>query len=682
MRTYPQLSRSLLLVVLCLLVVASFPPLVRGEPPVPPTATVNRPQRPRPTPTSLQASVSPKYSPAIEEVSKIGGEGAYRAVAISGNRAYVGMGNTLGVLDISDPVRPLTIGRATLPDQVYEIHVMGNVVYAVTREAQTYAVSTFQAVDVTDLAHPTVKSQFDVRGATFTTDVEGNLVYVAGVGGFVVFDASNPISLTLRGQFLQPLGSNSIDVVGGFAYIATEDGLVILDVRNPASPSFYSKFSLSEETRYAFHDVEVIDNRAYLTVGRTGLVVVDVSDPAVPRQIGQYGASYGDDASRNLRVVGNIAYAVDYKSLSVIDVSNPARTVRRSVLSLPSDLYDSSSIEVVDGLAYITTGGLGLAIIDISSPINPTLVTRSNSIGFVPDIQVVNNYAYLAANVDGLQILDVSASARPTVQGDFINSAEGLPAFLDTQLVGNLAYVADFLQGLEILDLTNPVSPTLVSKYRGPIGFATGIDVVSDLAYVVHSGGLVILDVSNPISPTLRSTFDEITYPSRVRVVGTLAYVTDESGLAIIDVSVPMKPRLLGRYDIGIPARNVSVIGNLAYVADEYGLDIVDVSNPIDPILRGYYDVPRTEKPTFSTTYYDVQVVGSLVYLAHDREGLRILDVSNPSKPTLRASYDGVAYSVRVAGDLVYVGGQGFTILRVHPERFGYTTLYLPLVQR
>ena len=70
----------------------------------------------------------------------------------------------------------------------------------------------------------------------------------------------------------------------------------------------------------------------------------------------------------------------------------------------------------------------------------------------------------------------------------------------------------------------------------------------------------------------------------------------------------------------------MQVVGGLAYVVDcEAGLRIIDVSNPAAPTQVGWFDTPGLS--------YDVQVVGSLVYVA-DYFSLRIIDVSNPAAPT------------------------------------------------
>ena len=99
----------------------------------------------------------------------------------------------------------------------------------------------------------------------------------------------------------------------------------------------------------------------------------------------------------------------------------------------------------------------------------------------------------------------------------------------------------------------------------------------------------------------------------------------------------------------------------MAYIGGAYsGLRIIDVSNPAAPTEVGSFDTPGQS--------YDVQVVGSLVYVADD-SWLRIIDVSNPAAPTEVGSFNtpADAWNVQVVDDLVYVADMagGLQILRV-----------------
>jgi hypothetical protein len=120
--------------------------------------------------------------------------------------------------------------------------------------------------------------------------------------------------------------------------------------------------------------------------------------------------------------------------------------------------------------------------------------------------------------------------------------------------------------------------------------------------------------------------------------------------------------RRLGEYMTPGSAHDVQVIGSMAYVAADYaGLQILDVSNPAAITQLGSYETPDSA--------YDVQVIGSTAYVADYYSGLQVLDVSNPAAITKLGSYDtpGQALGVQVIGSTAYVadGDSSLRILNV-----------------
>ncbi|NJN66947.1 MAG: hypothetical protein HC884_09665 [Chloroflexaceae bacterium] len=140
------------------------------------------------------------------------------------------------------------------------------------------------------------------------------------------------------------------------------------------------------------------------------------------------------------------------------------------------------------------------------------------------------------------------------------------------------------------------------------------------------------------------------------------AYVGEGATFRIFDIGTPSQPMPQSYVPLPDVVQDVQVIGSLAYVADgEGGLRILDVSTPTNPTEVGSYDTPGEAGA--------VQVVGEVAYVADGRSGVRILDVSVPTNPTEVGSYDtpGEAGAVQVVGGVAYVadGLKGFCILAV-----------------
>ncbi|REJ39306.1 MAG: DUF4347 domain-containing protein, partial [Microcystis aeruginosa TA09] len=81
----------------------------------------------------------------------------------------------------------------------------------------------------------------------------------------------------------------------------------------------------------------------------------------------------------------------------------------------PGNAY---GVYVVGNYAYVADFSLGLQIIDISTPTNPTLIGNYDTSGFAMDVQIVGNYAYLADGFAGLTIIDISNPSNPTFKGN------------------------------------------------------------------------------------------------------------------------------------------------------------------------------------------------------------------------------------------------------------------------
>jgi len=512
---------------------------------------------------------------------------------------------------------------------------------------------------------PCVKSVGQLGGPTYAAAVQGHYAYV-GVGPrLVILDVTNPAAFKVVGQSAPLSGAvKSIVVSGTYAYVAyAYGGMGIINVSNPAVPT---EVGFSNAAPLSW-DIAVAGNYAYIADRTYGLRIINITTPASPTQVGFYDTPGRADG---VAVVGNYAYVADGASgLRIINVSNPTNPSGVGFYDTPGSAY---SVAVLDNYAYVADEGSGLRIINVSNPASPTEVGFYDTSGTAYGITVVGNYAYVADGWSGLHIIDVSNPASPTEIG-FYNTP-GI-AF-STAVAGNYAYLAVAETGfLHIIDVSNPASPTEVSSYVTAIpGTLSGVAAADNYAYVADSnyGGLHIIDVSNPTSPTKVGFYDSPGRPEKVALAGNYAYVADRwSGLRIINVSNPASPTEVSFYDTPGDAQGVAVAGNYAYVADspiwdgsQYvggGLRIINIANLTNPTEVGFYDTPGFA--------IGVAVSGNYAYIADHSAGLRIINVSTPASPTEVGFYDtpGSAFGVAVAGNYAYVadGSSGLRIINV-----------------
>jgi hypothetical protein len=391
---------------------------------------------------------------------------------------------------------------------------------------------------------------------------------------------------------------------------------------------------------------------AYVVTGPR-LVILDISDPANPFQVGSYEMSV--DFARDVAVAGDYAYiANDEGGLRILDVSDRANPVAVGTSDAPTDAW---AVAVVDDYAYVADRSGDMHIIDVFDPTSPTL--ESTFASSVPatlrDVAVTPGpgpaHAYLGAS-NHLFVVDVTDPSNPSELGLYPTTAQGVaPA-------GSLVYVAAGDDGLRVIDVSQPHTPSLVDTLDTP-EWAYAVALSGTHAYVADSGsGLRIIDISTPSNLSEDGFYDTPDSAEDVAMTGHYALVADdERGLRILDVSAPGAPVEEGAYDVPSAAWSVAVSGTLAYVGDYYmvpgsaggALRIVDVSDPANPAQAGFAELSgRGSGVALSVGY---------AYLSGEKAGLLVADITDPFSPTEVISYPTtkLAHDVAVMGDYAYL---------------------------
>ena len=113
----------------------------------------------------------------------------------------------------------------------------------------------------------------------------------------------------------------------------------------------------------------LVDDRAYVATDE-GLAIVDISKPAVPRELGQVAVPA---ANLGVQVQGRYAFLANRsQGLVVVDVSNTAAPT--VVASLP--VSKCWSVALKDKVAYALSLSGSLHVVDVSNPAEPREVLR------------------------------------------------------------------------------------------------------------------------------------------------------------------------------------------------------------------------------------------------------------------------------------------------------------------
>ncbi len=230
------------------------------------------------------------------------------SVAVASDYAYLTDWAGLQVVDISRPARPRRVGF--LAGQGYQVAAAGGYAY-VTWEGcsmRSPCNGKFRIVNVSDPAALSEAAVFNYpKVAVSAVEVAGRYAYLV-VGGLRIFDVSSPTSPAEVAFLASAAGfPHGLAVAGDHAYYLDYSQtlnapvIVDVDVSNRAAPVTAGQWPLSPATlstqnialagRYAFVTANGCLSSDYSDCGNF-LLVVDVSAPAAPAEVGHYFEPY------------------------------------------------------------------------------------------------------------------------------------------------------------------------------------------------------------------------------------------------------------------------------------------------------------------------------------------------------------------------------------------------------
>jgi hypothetical protein len=351
-------------------------------------------------------------------------------------------------------------------------------------------------------------------------------------------------------------------------------------------------------------------------------------------------------------VDGAIAYIGQGPRLVVVDVSDGAhpRQIGQSEL-LPAVV---DAVTVAGGTVYV--GAAGLFAFDVSDPTSPVLRASLAVQGQPLGIAVEGTTVYVAAGPEGgLRIVDdarpgslreVGALDTPgeaaavAVRDGFAFVTEARDLF-ELDRWGALNWAGYGRNEILVVDAREPSQAGDVATIRPSWG-ASSLALAGDVAVVGGSGDGILgsptmwlYDVSNPERPVLRGELADVGPDPcvHVAVAGGSAYASCGS-LAVADVRDPARPRLLHREprDIGGP---LVPLGPRLYEADiQTGLRVMDVTDPAAPALLGTFERPQS--------VWEVAAAEGRAVVAEMRFGsqnVHTVDLADPAVPGYRGPH-------------------------------------------
>jgi hypothetical protein len=282
----------------------------------------------------------------------------------------------------------------------------------------------------------------------------------------------------------------------------------------------------------------------------------------------------------DVEVHGNYVYLLDDNAtlwlVSIQDIQHPTIVSHIGVPNLCRGISSDNN------LVFVANND-GLAIIDVSNPLKPKLVSTTPTMGRAFGVDVQGQYAYSAIQYPeyGLEITDISNPTYPvrmsyTAQCYICNSQA-------VTVKGQYAYLAQNFDGVSIYDVTNPGSPSKQSHYYVH-GYAQNIALGGRYVLTAYKnynsgGGLQIEDVKTFSNPQEASTSYTPGFGEDVLVIGNNIYLANgSSGLRIFEVIDPTNPEVLGMTLTNGEAHALAAEGRYLFLASgQGGLYIFDI---------------------------------------------------------------------------------------------------------
>jgi hypothetical protein len=500
-----------------------------------------------------------------EEVGSYVASGRWFAgIKVSGDYAYIyeHWGSVI-TMDISIPSSPSFAGEYDVPEGNYDLDVSGSLA-GVSRGNSFALLDVSNPSNPSQLGQ--FYTPGGVGGGN-SIAVSGNYAYVAcSRGGMRIISVSDPSSPFVIGVCYDFDARGGLAVSGRYAYCLSFPRLEIVDISTPQQPFLLTVFDLAEDTSADFEScyIAVRGNYAYVLGNRwlsdewAGwfLAVVDISDPQNPSITGLF-------ENPVIARCGGLALSGNYVYISLED--SPYVDVRRGSLKV-MDISDPANPrevgEYFSGEEYTaTTDSEGKYSHTVSYWWSGTAIPSKDGYAFSPSYRTY-------VDVDSDQIdQDYTATAASTnvlpQLTSFTNQSTNI-ATQETNANGNILYQATQIisgtvkneQGIGIEGVTITFADASSDLFRG-------VAVRGDYAYLA-GGYFRVIDISDPRNPSEIYCSDELD-SHHVALSGDYAYLTG-GRLKVIDISDPYNPNYVGNYIGEGDEASLAASGNYAYL--------------------------------------------------------------------------------------------------------------------
>jgi len=268
-----------------------------------------------------------------------------------------------------------------------------------------------------------------------------------------------------------------------------------------------------------------------LNAAASNFTISNVSNPSAPTTSSTITLA---GTPTNIFVSGNYAYitnASDTAELQVVDISNPALPVLKASVDMVGagnglGVYVSGNYAYVTRATDATTNANELTVVNVTTPISPTVAGGYNSALTFNEVYVSGTNAYVATSSTAteMQIFNVTTPAVPTLTSSYnaptTNTALAIAGFGNTVLLGTGVT-------LNLVNVTTPATPVSLGSFTAA-GTVNDVDfdITNKFAFLGSTGTAAefqVVNISTPATPALAKTID---VPGTLSTIGGVSYNT------------------------------------------------------------------------------------------------------------------------------------------------------------
>lgn len=517
--------------------------------------------------------LAPGQSCQLENRAELGGH--FLEIDLRGTTGVARLRDgEIRILDLTDPLRPVTLSRLFMPGHPQNIEISGDHAFVASASAG------IQIIDISSPADARIVAEISTPGEAMAISLSGNRGhFVISDFGLLIYDLEDPVDpaplgaienpqllpkiekfsddrlllsdgqhlllyeLTpgqrprLRGSVRTFTDITDFQVRGVWSYLigANSRQAQIHDWREIDQPELISEWSLDREFRW----IEALHRRVVL-FGRNGTIQA-FSIPSPPIASHQWTRQLADRI-RGVSRLGNQAFVFEDTTggYHFLDLEASLEQLPRGSFPLPSH---SHRVSFVNEEIWTIDERLGLTSLEQIGTDSFRVRDYYHPWGMIENFLVEPGRAFLTGTQIGLQVIDTSTEGPP----ELVSSLSVDQPFQGLARVGEQILLGRAGESFQIFELENSTRPRIVTTLEMS-NTIHDVWISGHLAFTtIRDSGLEVLDLTEPGNPiTIGTLKQSLQNPGSIDGQGSIVFVTEGSGgIRAIDISDPRNPTIL-----------------------------------------------------------------------------------------------------------------------------------------